>query len=238
MSSIIHNLKSAQNSIWDLEDLTISINKYNEYQQYPYLDYLPKQINLDFNFWKEMKNLYTLTLRDEHERLASVFFIDNELIITKNLTNKRLKLKDENHISVRYIPQKKSLFALKEILIDGVVCSSHSVETIPQTNNIKVSHLFNLFTYKPKYFNGSRQEQDRYYNFFRLSDLKAFVASANPMIGLVTDEFWLLVKTSESPKYIPEFEDNEINIDILSRYFKYGIYVGQFDQQKLVCLNR
>lgn len=224
---------SSSSSSWDLYRLKTELVKASQNSVYPALSSLPPVIYLHTAFWKEIRSVFDLTVKDEHERELSIWYVDGDLVFTKVVRGERSQVISKHGINVRYIPQKGTEYYTKEIKVDGHVYSNLSVHRNNLPKKIDIAYLFRLHTHPPHFYNGSGRVEDRYYNFFSLTDIKSFLKSKIAATGLVTDRFWFLYKTNQSPRTIGD-DDQILTPKSLVERYKFGLYSSDFKTGKLV----
>jgi hypothetical protein len=221
-------------SNWDLYRFKTVILQARQHKIFPYLATLPEVIYLNNEFWKQVRSMYQLTLKDKHEREIAIYYLDQELIFTKEIRGEKSRVLAQHRVTVRYVPQKGSEYLTKEVRVDGEVYSANSVYYQNVPKKIDLAYLFNIHTHPPHYYNQSEQLEDRYYGFFSLTDIRSLLKSNVAVTGMISDKCWLLIRTKESPASIHETFKERITPEILVDQFKFGVYSSDLATAKLI----
>lgn len=219
---------------------------------YPALYDLPDAFSFPDYFWKRVINLYKSTKSDGHERAISVFWVDGELVLTEVIRGSTSSVQSKNEIAVTYDPILKSGkydYFRRKITIDGKKYSEKEVyhKKVPKKLESPI-YLFNMHTHPPHGLDGgfaptqfeiSNKLAGDYvgnsgYGYWSAQDIKSLLTSGAIITGLVTDVFYLLVRSNQTPTSSEDLIDSIISDSYLKEQLKLGVYAGRFGE-KVFC---
>lgn len=187
----------------------------------PYEYELPKVISFEDSFWKRVISIHNLTKGDDHERAFSVFWADGELVLTGDIRGTTSSVTTNSVVSVKYIQSRHKGYATKQIFVDSDLYSQKDVYYKNIPSKVEVKYLFNVHTHPAHIIDGKE-----FYGFFSLTDINSLIYSNAIVTGMIGDRFWLLFKTTKTPKVLNNYQENEINIDSLVDKLHLGVYSG------------
>lgn len=200
---------------WDYYKLYINLTKWSSQGILPYASSLPDRISLTSQFWSKVKELHQLTLADEHERAVGVWWIDGDICITPNQRGERSSVTSQYSLRVGYFPQQDPKYYTKQVEVDSKVIFSKTVGVSEIPEKSVISSLFNLHTHPPHY-NELDGKKHRYYHFFSRTDIGSLISGDTLISGVITDEVYLLFKTNQTPRYLPDhIQDRTITPELL-----------------------
>ena len=213
-------------STTSFEQLRTKIVELRKQNLYPYTFNLPQAISFSSDFWEELIKIYRKTNNDGLERAFSVFWADGEIILTEVKTGSDRMVKSGGSIQVKYSqhPTKKG-YARKEVLVDQKVIKRRDVyyRNIPKT--LVVQFLFNIHTH-PKHTN---EKGEIYYNFFSAQDIKSWISSNAIMTGLITDKFWVLIRSDQTSTDVENLVDSQMSPQFVEENLHIGVYRADFN---------
>jgi len=176
------------------------LKRWRTAKRYPPASAWPKEINLDRFGWEGINKLYHLTKLDLHEYETSFFYLDGETLITTPLRGTYEQVTSNHSLEVKYeIDQKKRIY-YRNVIIDGKVSSRSAIKPEKLLKHSQVGFLYNVHTH-PKHINLGGQTT---YSFFSDTDIRSLLKSDALVAGLITDSFWLVVKTDSVISQIGE----------------------------------
>ena len=201
--------------------------KWRESNVYPFSQNLPSSISFPEDFWSDVIDLYKETMKDGLERAISVFWADDELVITSVVRGNETSVSSNHSVNVRYVahPTKKE-YLRKELLVDGSVKKKKDVYFKKVPKKITVEYLFNMHTHPPY----SMSDIQKKYSFFSAQDIRSLITSKAIISGLITDRLWLVVRSSDTPSTV-DFRDSDISLDFLKEKMKLGVYMAEFKKK-------
>jgi len=209
------------------------IRKWSESGVYANNFELPKYLTLPEEFWKKIEQLHKETKADGHERSISVFWAEDDWVVTSTIRGTEKQVTSGGSVLVRYVPTSKPEYFRKEILVDQKLYSKKEVYYKKMPKKIEVLYLFNLHTHPPHKTEGivPNSENNLFYGFFSLQDVKSLLQSKAPLTGLVTDKLWLIFRTNQSPQLLNNYDESEIDIASLREKIKLIVYSGDFGKK-------
>jgi hypothetical protein len=196
---------------WNYFTLYENITKWNSSHGYPDPTSLPEVLSLPSSFWGSVKELHELTLKDEHERAVSVWWVDGDICVTPTLRGDRSSVTSKYSLKVMYIPHTHDEYYTKQVEVDGKIILKRTLPENQVPHQSIISPLFNLHTHPPHYHDGTR-----YYHYFSRTDIVSLIMGNSTFSGVITDEILLLCKTNRTPNYVPEIiHDRSISPEIL-----------------------
>lgn len=189
---------------------------------------LKPNLSLPEDFWKKIAELSRLTRADGHERSISVFWAEDDWVVTSTIRGSEKAVTSGGSVLVRYVPTTRREYFRKEILVDDKLYSKKEVYYKNMPKKIEVKYLFNLHTHPVHKYQNSDQE---YYGFFSLQDLISQLKTNAVLSGLVTDKLWLIFRTNQSPSVLNNYEESEISVDSLKEKIKLVVYEGEFGRK-------
>lgn len=187
----------------------------------PWEHELPQSISFESTFWKKVIEIHKATKGDDYERAFSVFWADGELVITGVTKGSTSSVTTNSVVGVKYSPSRHKGYLTKTITVDSNTYSTKEVYHKNVPSQLEVKYLFNVHTHPRKVINNND-----YYGFFSITDLNSLINSNAIITGMITDKFWLLVKTNKSPKALNNYEQNEVNTNSLIEKIRLGVYSG------------
>lgn len=155
----------------------------------------PKQLWFNSGFWSEVKNIFDLTFKDEHERELSVYWIDGDLVFTKHIRGERSSVTAKHSIKVTYSPKSRDYYE-KVVYFNGTVVFKKHIASSRVPKKIEIYRMFSLHTHPPHKSYGLNGDATVFYTFFSPTDINSLLASKDLASGLITDKVYLLFKTS------------------------------------------
>lgn len=203
------------------------IVKWRESNVYPFSYNLPSTISFPEDFWKDILRIYKETKSDGLERAISLFWADNELVVTSTVIGDEKSVKSSHSVNVRYEkhPTKKE-YLRKLVTMDGKTIKKRDIYYKKVPKKISVEYLFNMHTH-PSH---KGQDGSLSYNFFSVQDIRSLISSKAIITGLVTDRLWLLVRTSDTPNTVA-LSDESISVESLKEEMMFGVYVADFKKK-------
>ena len=204
--------------------------KWRESKVFPYSFNLPEIITLPTDFWGQVTKIYKQTDSDGKERAISLFWADDELVLTSVVKGDERSVSSKHNVNVKYVnhPTKKE-YLRRELLVDGKVRKRKDIYYKKVPKKISVKYLFNMHTHPAHiYSDGTKR-----YGFFSLQDIKSFLLSNAVVTGLVTDKLWLLVRTSETPNDVGSILETDITLENLKERFNIVVYSAEFKKNAL-----
>ena len=210
-----------------------SVKFYNLYQKildwkksnvYPFTYNLPQAITFPEDFWEDVIKIYMKTFKDGLERAISVFWADGELILTSVVVGDEKSVKSNHMVNVKYSqhPTREGYFR-KEVLLNDKVIKKKDIYYKSAPKEVRVEYIFNMHTH-PKHEMG--------YSFFSKQDIDSMLASGAILTGLVTDELWILMRSSQTPS-VCNMEERNISVDTLREEMKMGVYRAEFHRNAI-----
>ncbi|MFA7678490.1 MAG: hypothetical protein WCY00_03225 [Candidatus Dojkabacteria bacterium] len=204
--------------------------KWRESKVYPYPFNLPEIINLSSEFWDQVVRIYKQTDMDGKERAISLFWADDELVLTSVVQGDEKSVKSSHSVNVRYEkhPTKRE-YLRKVLLVDGKVQKKKEIYYKKVPKKISVEYLFNMHTHPTH----TGIDGSKLYGFFSLQDMKSFFSSKAVITGLVTDRLWLLVRTADTPDTLGDLLESDITVENLKEKYSIAIYMAEFKKNAL-----
>jgi hypothetical protein len=212
---------------WSYYTLYTKINGYRASGSFPAASSLPDTLTFPSNFWQEVKALYEYTLKDGYERAVSVWWVDDEIVLAPYIKGEKESVTSKYDVSVKYEPHSYDGYVTKTVTINDKVVFSSSVtpEEIPPKSTITM--LFTLHTHPPHFPPGSSKA---YYSFYSRVDLESLIYSDSLMLGLITDEVHILVRTILTPTTLgQDVHDFTINPEKLHNDLHLVQYKGSWN---------
>ncbi len=219
---------------------------------YPSLSELPQAFSFPDYFWKKVINLYKSTKSDGHERAISVFWVDGELVLTEVVRGGTSSVQSKNEIVVTYEPILRSGkydYFSRKITIDGKTYSEKEVyhKKVPKKLESPI-YLFNMHTHPPhgldtgyqktSFDTGNKLAGDYVgnsgYGYWSAQDVRSLIVSGAIITGLITDVFYLLVRSNQTPISVENFTDSMISNSYFKNELKMGVYAGRFGEKSLL----
>lgn len=168
------------------------ILKFKNLNKFPNAASWPSTISFDRSFWQKVSLVKEFTSKNKHEYEISVFYYGNETYISEPTKGTEHNVTSDHQMQVEHkqISQDR---VERIVTIDRKVAEKKQIK-IKDIKKKPAGFLFTLHTH-PKYTTGS--EDDRY-SFFSDVDINSLLRSNSYMLGLVTDNFWLVGRTSDS----------------------------------------
>jgi len=197
---------------------------------YPFSYNLPDVISFPSTFWTDIQKIYQDTSKDGKERAISLFWADNELIVTSVVKGDEKSVKSTHKVNVKYElhPTRKGYFR-KVILVDDKTVKKVDIYHKKAPKSLSVEYLFNMHTHPPHLDNRG----NNYYGFFSLQDIKSLLQSQAVVTGLVTDRLWLVVRTSETPQNIGNLVESDISVTYLKERLSMVVYMAEFNKKAI-----
>lgn len=208
--------------------------------RYPDAYVWPQSLQFGRTFWDTVKTIHRLTEKDGHEYEASLFYEGDQIFTTKPHRGTESTVTANHSLQVKFIPNQAKQVYEKQIILDKNIISRETVHPDKLPKQIESGFLFNMHTH-PNHFNSTGEKT---YGFFSDIDINSLLGSSAYLMGLVTDEFWLVCKTDSVIKQIGEvgqemlmriteetFESREFLNDVVNREMKnWGLvfYRGDF----------
>ncbi len=226
--SILDLIFGSRISTTSFEQLRKKIVDLRKSNIYPYQDNLPQAISFPYDFWKDLIKIYRRTDKDGLERAFSIFWADGEILFTEVKTGTDRMVKSGGTIQVKYShhPTRQG-YARKELYIDEKLAKRKDVYFKNVPRSLEVQYLFNIHTH-PKH---TKENVNPYYNFFSAQDIKSLISSKAIMTGLVTNKFWLLVRTNKTPDSVEKLVDSEVTPFYVENILKMGLYIADFSKK-------
>lgn len=202
------------------------LSEWKTRKNYPYAYELPDKIFLAPKFWTQTIRLYKDTRADEMERAISVFWADNELVLSSATIGNRKSVTPSNNIRISYTPDHKGEYYKREIFLDDRRVSQKSVYKSKVPKKLEVQYLFNMHTHPPHFDRGQQQ----IYSFFSAQDIKSLLSSGAVITGMIGDKLWILFRTAQTPVSIGDLTDYNISIQSLWEKLKIVTYKAEFKQ--------
>lgn len=176
------------------------LQKWRQAKRYPTAGSWPNEITLDRRAWDGIERLYNLTQMDGHEYETSFFYLDGETYLSTPLRGTTNEVRAQHSLQVNYqIDQAKRVY-YRNVVLDGKLINKTVVTPESIKKPTQVGFLFNIHSH-PEHVNFAQQVT---YSFFSDTDIRSLLASDALVSGLVTDSFWLVVKTDKSISKIGE----------------------------------
>ncbi len=155
--------------------------KWRESNVYPFSQNLPSSISFPDDFWSDVIDLYKETIKDGLERAISVFWADDELVITSIVRGSETSVSSNHSVNVRYVPHPtKKEYLRKELLVDGSVKKRKDVYFKKVPKKVTVEYLFNMHTHPPY----PMSSEEKKYSFFSAQDIRSLISSKAIISGL------------------------------------------------------
>jgi len=203
---------------WSYYQLYQKLSSWNKFSTFPYYYELPERIEFEYNFAESVKTLHRRTLKDGHERETSVYYVDNDIILTPEVRGERDRVTSRNSISVNYEPQGNGEYFEKRVDINCENIFKKTIYYKDLPDKIEIFRIFSAHTHPPHYdVNGNL-----YYNFLSDLDLMTYINSRSVCFCLINDKVNIFFKTSTTPKNVSRIDIKDININTIKE--KLGIY--------------
>ncbi len=197
---------------------------------YPAYYELPAGISFSPEFWNRVNEIYRHTQSDGHERAVSVFWADDDFVLTESVRGDTSQVNIPGQtVQVAYKKTGSQQFAEKVVSVNGTVYSSKSVEwrSVPRDKKIEVLFLFNMHTHPPhNAMSGSNSTS--LYSYFSLTDINSFLQSNAVLTGMISDKLWLLAKTNETKLTSARMQESDISPETLRSQLGFKVYSGLF----------
>jgi len=203
---------------------------WSENKVFPNSYEMPQQLSLPEDFWKKIEELHKLTKADGHERSISVFWAEDDWVVTSTIRGTEKQVTSGGSVLVRYVPTSKREYFRKEILVDDKLYSKREVYYKSMPKQIVVKYMFNLHTHPAHTYEG---REEPYYGFFSLQDLVSQLQTKAVVSGLVTNKLWLIFRTNQSPSILNNYEESEISVESLKEKLKFIVYEGEFGRKMI-----
>lgn len=203
-----------------------SMIRWRNAKVFPYTFNLPDAISMSESFWKDVIKIYRLTDADGKERAVSVWYADGDLIVTSVTKGDESSVVTRDSMSIKYVPHPtRKGYYRKEVYINKSLVRKIDVfhERVPK--KIELSYLFNMHTH-PKYIGNDGTSN---YSFFSAQDIRSLISSQAIVAGLVTDRLWLLIRTSDTPKFVAYDDSEFLTPDKLKNEMALGVYCAEFN---------
>lgn len=212
-------------SFGDLRKKIVDLRKANIY---PFNENLYQAISFPDDFWKELVKIYKRTDGDGLERAFSIFWADGDIVFSEVKTGSDRMVTSGGSIQVKYShhPTREG-YARKEVILDNSTIKRKDIYYTNVPKSLEVQYLFNIHTH-PKHVTESGQE---YYNFFSAQDIKSLISSRAIITGLVSDSFWILVRTKSTPNDVSYLLDNQVTPEYLEDTLHIGVYKAEFNKK-------
>jgi hypothetical protein len=205
------------------------IVRWREAKVFPYSFNLPEVIQLPSDFWKQVSKIYTETSRDGKERAISLFWADDELVLTSVVKGDEKSVKSKHALNIKYEKHPtRDGYLRKRLIVDGKTKKKVDVYYKKVPKKVTIEYLFNMHTHPPH----TNQQRIKEYGFFSVQDIKSFLLSNAVVTGLVTDRLWLLVRTSETPSSL-NIEQSDITVEKLKERASFVIYMAEFNKNAI-----
>jgi len=217
-------------SLWSAHQVYEQFSKAEKSGIFPLKNTFPKKIHLQSRFWDECRDLHTMTLKDEHERAIDFWWVDGDICATPQTRGERGSVTSGYSLQIKYAPDFND-YATKYVFADGQEILKKSLYTSQIPTTSLVSHLFNLHSHPPHYF---ESQKEPIYSFFSAIDIKSLFATNAVALGMVSDKVTLLCKTVESPKILPlDISDSQITQEYLRQELHIVMYTGHWNKGEL-----
>ena len=204
--------------------------KWRESKVFPYSFNLAEIISLPSDFWNQVINIFNETDRDGKERAISLFWADDELVLTSVVKGDERSVSSKHSVNIKYVNHPtKGDYLRRELYVDGKVRKRKDIYYKKVPKKVLVEYLFNMHTHPAHISNDGTKR----YGFFSLQDVRSFLSSNAVVTGLVTDRLWLLVRTSESPSNVDTVLESDITLENLKEKFSIVVYSGEFKKNAL-----
>lgn len=204
------------------------LKKWRGLKRYPTSQMWPREITLDSKAWEGIQKLYNLTRMDGHEYETAFFFVEGDTYLTTPMRGTRDQVTASHSLQVKYeIDQKRRVY-YRNILIDGKVINKVLVKPDKLTGDLQIGYLFNIHSH-PEHVNAAKQVT---YSFFSDTDIRTLLASDAVVSGLVTDKFWLVVKTDQAISKVGEVGEDLLR-QISEKAFAGESYLDEVIQQNM-----
>ncbi|MEA3357303.1 MAG: hypothetical protein U9Q67_02615 [Patescibacteria group bacterium] len=206
----------------DFHNLKDKISAWNHGRIHPGYSVLPQAISFSSDFWARIKEIYRHTTADKHERAVTIWWAGGEVILADSIRGQESKVNiPKQQIRLEYKRTSNPANAERVVTLNGKIVSKRNVSwaKVPKREKLRVQYLFNMHTHPP---------HTQGYSFFSLTDIKSFIKSSASITGLITDELWILMKTSLTPKVLQNIEESDINVHYLKNTLRMRVYKGEF----------
>lgn len=174
----------------------------------------PTSISLDSKIWAEIKNLAKFTSQFSYEHSISLFSVHKEIIATPPTKGSKTDVVTRHQVSLQYQPKTKDFYE-KQVLINGKLTRKSDVKVSNIPADPKIISLFNIHSHPGKVTDG-----ETHYSFFSTTDLNTLFPAQSLCMGLVTDQFFLACKHSNSPPYLSNGQQqtlDQINLEFYNK---------------------
>lgn len=194
------------------------LEKWRKLNSLPSTGGWPVSFYLPSNVWTKFKDLMKYTKGDGHEYAVNLFHVDGEIIVTPQTRGDYHTVTTRDSVSVQYKPKDKYYYE-KHILVNAKLVQKSAVEIKKVPKQISIIYLFNVHTHPI---------QKESYSFFSDTDMRSFLSSSAMVMGLLTDQLWVVAKTSSSLKTL-----GENGVEVLNEISQ-KIFNGERDVDKLI----
>ncbi len=194
MFSIVKYLAKvfAHSNVWSYHILVAKLKMWQNANILPSPFELPDKIYFNSYFWQQVKWLYSLTYKDRHEREVSLFWVDGDLVFSKEIRGEESRVFSKHNLKVRYEPSTTKGYFNKIVEINGDVVFKTSVYKDKLPKQIEIFRIMSMHTHPPNFGeNGSGQPR---YSFFSATDINTLLRSNSIVMGLITDVVYLICK--------------------------------------------
>ena len=180
--------------VWSYHRLVVKLKMWQNANVLPSYLELPDKIYFNSYFWQQVKWLYSLTYKDKHEREVSLFWVDGDLVFSKEIRGEESRVFSRHNLKVRYEPSTTSGYFNKIVEINGNVVFKTSVYKDKLPKHIEIFRIMSMHTHPPT-FREKDNGQARY-SFFSATDINTLLTSNSILMGLITNVVYLIFKTS------------------------------------------
>lgn len=180
-----------------------------------------ESLTLSSHVWSKLKDIQGYTKKDGHEYAVSLYYVDGEVIVTPYTRGTPEKVTTSHKVEVKYSPKDKNYYE-KKVLVNSKVLHKNSIPSSKVPKKIELVYLFNVHTHPI---------QGEEYSFFSGTDIRSFLSSNALVMGLLTDQLWLVGKTEKALKTLGE------NGESMLTKISHMIFRGEKDINKLISEN-